>query len=489
MSATQNPLKMLAGQTAIYGMGTIVPRLLNYLLLTPFYTRVFQQGEYGVVTELYAYVAFLMVLLTYGMETSFFRFASKENDKDKVYTTALVSLFFTSLLFIILMLGFNNHVAGWIRYSANPEYIIMFSLIVGLDAFSSLPFARLRQEDRAMRFAMIKIINVVVNIGFNIFFLVLCKRWYTDDPDSWVSIFYNPSFGVGYAFLSNLIATSVTLILLLPDIINVKWRFDPALLRKMLSYALPLLIVGLAGMVNEVSDKILLKYLLPENLDEMAQLGIYGANYKLAVLMTLFIQMFRYAAEPFFFSQSGESNARQTYASVMKYFIIFGLLIFLGVTLFMDIFKYFIGPDFREGLHIVPIVLLANLFLGVFYNLSVWYKLNDLTRYGAVLALSGSLITLIMLFTLIPVMSYTGAAWAHFACYGSMMVLSYFWGRKHYPVPYDLKKIGLYFLLAMGLYVISRAVSLENTVFTLVINGVLILLFLVFAFVRERKKV
>ena len=481
---------MLAGQTAVYGMGTIVPRLLNYLLLTPFYTRVFQQGEYGMVTELYAYVAFLMVLLTYGMETSFFRFADSskgEGTENKVYTTALTALLFTSGFFILLMGLFYRDVAGWIEYSANPEYIILFSLIVGIDAFAALPFARLRQQNRALRFASIKVVNVLVNIGFNLFFLVVCPRWLAAHPEGWLSGIYDPGFGVGYAFLANLIATLVTFLLLIPDFTGLRWAFDISLLKKMLRYALPLLIVGLAGMVNEVSDKLLLKHLLPNPDTALAQLGVYGANYKLAVLMTLFIQMFRYAAEPFFFSQARELKARETYALVMKYFILFGWLIFLGVMLFLDVVKFFIGPDFRDGLHIVPIVLLANLFLGVFYNLSVWYKLNDLTRYGALLAVLGSLITLGMLFTLIPLIGYRGAAWAHFACYGTMMVLSYFWGKKHYPIPYDLRGIGFYSLLALGIYALSEALPVPGLIMPVMVNGVLLIGFAGVVWIREKK--
>jgi O-antigen/teichoic acid export membrane protein len=255
----------------------------------------------------------------------------------------------------------------------------------------------------------------------------------------------------------------------------------------MLAYALPLLVVGLAGMVNEVSDKILLKYLLPDPDTAMAQLGVYGANYKLAVLMTLFIQMFRYAAEPFFFSQAKEVNARQTYASVMKYFVLFCWLIFLGVMLFLDVVKFFIGPDFRGGLDIVPIVLMANLFLGVFYNLSVWYKLNDLTRYGALLALSGSLITLVMLFLLIPVIGYRGAAWAHFACYGTMMVLSYFWGKKYFPVPYDLRSIGFYSVLALAVYGLSILLPLPGLILPVLFNAILLLGFVGVVWMKERK--
>lgn len=486
MSASGKILQKLAGQTMVYGLGTIVPRLLNYLLLTPFYTRVFQQGEYGTVTELYAYVAFLMVLLTYGMETAYFRFASKTEDEEKIYTTSLFSLLISSGFFIGIMILFSRPVAGWIHYSSHPEYILLFSLIVSIDAFCSIPFARLRQRNRPGRFAMIRIVNVLVNIGFNVFFLVVMKHLHQEDPQSIIGRLYDPEFGVGYAFVANLIATLVTLVMLLPDIVKLRWRFDKTVLLNMLAYAFPMLIVGLAGMVNEVSDKLLLKYLLPDPTTALAELGVYGANYKLAVLMTLFIQMFRYAAEPFFFAQASEENARPTYALVMKYFVIFGLLIFLGVMLFLDLVKYFIGPDFRGGLGIVPIVLMANLFLGIFYNLAIWFKLTDRTWYGAVLAIGGALITVIFLFGLVPRFGYVGAAWAHFACYGSMMVMSYVWGQKHYKVPYDLRTIGLYALVALVLFGLSQWVNISSLALRLGVNSLLLVLFVGVVWVKER---
>jgi O-antigen/teichoic acid export membrane protein len=489
------PLRKLAGQTAVYGMGTIVPRLLNYLLLTPFYTRVFVEGQYGIVTELYAYIAFLLVLLTYGMETSFFRFAGSEREHDRVYSTAMGSLFLTSSVFILLASVFSGSIATLIRYGSNPEYIVYFSIIVGADAFTSIPFARLRQQNKAFRFATIKIINVAVNILFNFFFLLMCPWLIAQNPQSFVTAFYDPAIGVGYAFISNLIASLVTLLLLLPDILRTRFSFSAVMLRKMLAYGLPLLLVGLFGMINEVSDKILFKFLItvPEGIPDkdqyiLGQLGIYGANYRLAVLMTLFIQMFRYAAEPFFFAHSAETNARELYASVMKYFVIFCLLIFLLVTLFLDIFKYFIGPDFRSGLNIVPVILLANLFLGIFYNLSVWYKLTDKTRYGAIIALCGALITISLNILLVPAYGYTGAAWAHFACYLFMMILSFMLGRKFYRINYDLKNILFYFLLAMGLYFLSVHVEFAATIFRYFMHAAYILIFLLFAYLLEKRK-
>lgn len=469
-------------------MGTIVPRTLNYLLLTFFYTRIFQQGEYGVVTELYAYAAFLLVLLTYGMETTFFRFMESEKSKLRVFSTSAVSLLTTSGLFIVLVLVFTGQIAGLIRYSANPEYIIYFGFIIGIDAFVSLPFARLRQQRKAFRFATLRIINVLVNIFLNLFFLWICPKILQNDPDSIVRHIYSEEIGVGYAFISNLASSALMILLLIPEINSLRFNlFDPALLRRMLLYALPLLVVGLAGMINEVSDKIFLKYLWPDSSTALEQVGIYGASYRLAVLMTLFTQVFRYAAEPFFFAQAKERNHKQVYADVMKYFIVFGLFIFLGVTLYIDLVQYFIGSDFREGLHIVPIILMANLFLGIFYNLSIWYKLNNLTRYGAIIALTGAVITITLNILLIPMIGYVGCAWAHFFCYLVMMIISYFWGRRHLPVDYPLKKIAVYFTSALLLYLLSQLLWPGNLGYRLALNSVLLGFFVIIVYLGERK--
>jgi O-antigen/teichoic acid export membrane protein len=489
-----NPLKKLAGQTAVYGMGTIVPRLLNYFLLTPFYTRIFLQGEYGVITELYAYMAFLLVLLTYGMETTFFRFAEKEPDPKKVFSTTLFSLLVTSSFFVLLILLFAQPIATALKYPGNKEYIILFSLIVAIDAFSAIPFVYLRQQNKAFRFSVLKIINVLVNVSLNFFFLWLCPRILLDNPDSWVRLVYDENIGVGYAFIANLVASGITLLLLTPEILRLHLRIDMQLLRRMLSYAFPLLIVGLAGMVNEVSDKIMFKFLLivPEGIESPkayaeAQLGIYGASYKLAVLMTLFIQMFRFAAEPFFFSQAKESNARAVYADVMKYFIIFGLFIFLGVMFFLDTVKYFIGPDFWEGLFIVPLVLLANLLMGIAFNLSMWYKLNDMTRFGAYIALVGAAVTILLNVLLVPRFSYLGAAWGHLGTYFVMVILSYYWGQKYYPINYPLGRISFYFLFAIALFLVSYFMPVENTWIMRGVNALLLLVFVTVAWMLERK--
>lgn len=476
-------------------MGTIVPRLLNYFLLTPFYTRIFITGEYGVITELYAYMAFLLVLLTYGMETAFFRFAEKEPDPKKVFSTSVISLLVTSSFFVLLVVLFNQPIASLIKYGDHPEYITMFAVIVALDALTAIPFAYLRKKNKALRFSVIKIVNVLVNVGLNFFFLWLAPKMLAQNPDSWVDIVYNPSIGVGYAFIANLVSSVVMLLMLLPDLFSVKLVLDKGLLRRMLIYAFPLLIVGLAGMVNEVADKIIFKYLLVVPPGEsnpeayaMGQLGIYGAAYKLSVLMTLFIQMFRYAAEPFFFAQKKEENAKQVYADVMKYFILFGLFIFLGVTLFADVVKYFIGPDYWEGLFILPIVLMANLLLGITFNLSIWYKLNDMTRFGAYIGLSGAVVTILMNVLLVPRFSYLGAAWGHLSAYILMVILSYYWGQKYYRISYQLGRIGFYAVLSVTLFLISYFMPVERGPLSLVINFMLLMIFMGIVVYKERRE-
>ncbi|MDD3688264.1 MAG: oligosaccharide flippase family protein, partial [Bacteroidales bacterium] len=340
-----NPLKKLAGQTAVYGLSSIVGRLLNYLLV-PLYTRLFAPEVYGIVTELYAYVTFLLILLTYGLETGFFRFAQDKTNFDKVYTSILTSITVTSTVFIGLLILFLKPIANVMQYGTHPEYILWLGLIVALDAFISIPFAKLRLQNKAWKFAIIRLVNIGINIGLNLFFLVLCPKLLISNPDSIFLKIYSPAIGVGYVFVSNLVANILTFLMLLPEIFNVKLRFDYQLLKQILKYSAPLLIAGFAGMINETLDRVLLKHLVPDGLNAMAQLGIYGANYKLAILMTLFIQMFRYAAEPFFFNNKNESNARELYAKATKYFIIAGLIIFLGVMMYIDVIKYFIDVDY-----------------------------------------------------------------------------------------------------------------------------------------------
>jgi len=492
-----NQLKKLAGQTAIYGLSSVVGRMLNYLLV-PLYTRVFTTEQYGVVTEMYAYVAFLIIILTYGMETAFFRFSSASDDKNKVYSTALVSLIGTSLLFIFLASVFSQPIANWLRYPNHTEYITWFAIIVGLDALSAIPLAKLRELNKAKLFATVNLINIGVNIGLNLFFLVYCRNIYElqGENANWlVRTFYNPEIGVGYVFISNLIASIVKTALLLPYIINIKLSFNIPLLRKMLWYSSPLLIAGLAGIVNEAIDRIMIKRLLMDIIGEKAtleQLGIYGACYKVSIIIAIFIQAFRFAAEPFFFAQQKEENARKMYSDIMTYFVIACSFIFLGIMMYIDIVMLFVGEDFREGVRVVPILLLANLCLGIYFNLSIWYKLTGKTRYGAYIAIFGAIITLVLNYIWIPSAGYFGGyigpAWATLICYSSMMVVSYIIGQKHFPVNYNLKKIIGYIGLPIVLYFISTSISVDSKVYGLLINTLLLFIFVGVVFFIERSK-
>jgi O-antigen/teichoic acid export membrane protein len=449
-----NHFKKLAGDTAIYGMSSIVGRFLNWWLM-PLYVNLFAPEEYGIVTNLYAYVAFFMVFLTYGMETGFFRFASKNSDSEKVYSTALVSLFFSSFLFLVLIILLKDPLASLIKYPEHPEYILWFGFILAIDAFTAIPFARLRLNNRPVKFAVVRLINIGFNIGFNLFFLLLCPKLMENNPDSIVQWVYTPKIGVGYVFISNLLASVVTLLLLLPEIFKFSFFFDKALLQKMLNYSFPILIVGMAGILIQQIDKILIPFLIPEEQLPMKQLGIYGAAVKVAVLMNMFIQAFRYAFEPFFFSQAESKNDKNIYAEIMKYFVIFGLLIFLGMMLYIDVIKLIIPLEYEEGFTIVPVVMLANLFFGIYFTLSLWYKLTDMTRYGAYISVLGAVISITLNFVLIPIFGYKGSAAALLTAFFIMMVVSYFLGKKYYPVPYNLKRIGTYFFVAVVIYILG----------------------------------
>jgi O-antigen/teichoic acid export membrane protein len=480
----KNPIKQLFGQTAVYGLGIVLPRLLNYLLLTPFYTRVFEKATYGIITELYAYVVFLLVILTYGMETGYFRYASNSDQKEKVYTTVLGSLFVTSTLFIVAMMIWAAPVSRLLGYEANPEYIKWLALVVGIDAFTAIPFARIRLYNKPVKYAIIRIVEVSINIGLNLFFLYYCPR----NPDQGlVKMLYHEEIGVGYVLISNLAASLIKLVLLWPEIAAAfRSTLEKKLLGTLLRYSYPLLVAGLAGTVNEALDRILLKHLLPQDQIPMEQLGIYGANYKLAVLMTLFVQMFKYAAEPFFFSKSNDTNAKRLYADIMTFFVVAALFIFLLVNLFMDYFILFIGRDFREGAHIVPVILMANLVMGIFFNLSIWYKLTNKTMIGAALVILGALITIVINSIFIPSFGYVASAWAHLICYSVMVILSYVWSRKYYAIPYRTVKILLYILFALVIYFINELFLQDISRFHDLWSGVSMLLFTGVVYLNER---
>ncbi|MDP2337753.1 MAG: oligosaccharide flippase family protein [Bacteroidota bacterium] len=481
-------LKKLAGETAIYGMSSIIGRFLNWWLV-PYYSRIFLPEEYGVVTNLYSYVAFLLVILTFGMETGFFRFANKTQQNDKIYSTSAFSLFGSSLLFVAIAFIFSGKLAGFLDYPNSKQYIEWLAVIVALDAATAIPFANLRLEGKAVRFATLKMVNIFFNIFFNVFFLTVCPYILKSNPDSFVRFIYHPEFGVGYVFISNLIASVITLIMLIPEIRKIKLLFDWRLFREMFWYSFPILLVGIAGMVNQNIDKILIPELIPAAQKPMEQLGIYGANYKLAVIMNMFIQAFRYSFEPFFFSHQKNSNSRLIYAHVMKYFVIFGLLIFLGITLFIDVFKIIIGSEYHSGLKVVPAVLMANLFMGIYFNLSLWYKLSDKTWMGAWIAGIGAVLTIAANVLLIPVMGYMGSAYGVLVCFIIMTIISYVVGQKYYRVDYDLKRILMYLAVAVGFYYLSDQVHFSSSLIEYGLNISLFSAFLVVVFFAEKNDI
>lgn len=447
-------LKKLAGETAIYGLSSIVGRLLNYLLM-PLYTRLFLQEEYGIVNELYAYTGFLMVLYIFRMETAFFRYGTAEEGRDEAFSTSFWSVLGTSGLFSLLILCFANPITDWLEYSPEKSvFVTMFGLILAFDTLAEIPLARLRLEQRPKRFAFVRLVGILLNVGFNLFFLLLCP-WLLKHgiaADFIVKI-YHREFGVGYIFLSNLIASTVVLLLLVPELRRVEWRFNPQVWRTMLIYAAPLILASMAGIVNEMLDRVLLKRLLPgDATSNLAQVGVYSASYKLAMLMSLVTQAFRYAAEPFFFANAKHKDAKILYADVTKYFSILGTATLLGVLLYLDLLKHLIGENFWGGLPVVPILLFANLFLGLYYNVSIWYKLTDQTKLGGWIAVGGAVITIVLNVWWIPRIGYMGSAWATLICYAAMTAACWWWGRKYYPVNYDWMRMGGYVALALVLY-------------------------------------
>ena len=444
-----NPIRKFLGQTAIYGLSTIIGRLLNFLLV-PLYVSLFDSTEYGKVSYLYALVVFLIVILTYGMETTFFRFREKQHDPKEVFGTGAWSLLVTSSLFLGLALLFRQPLAAAVHMPDHPEYITWFAAILALDAVVALPFARLRAEGKAFRFAVVKLTNIGLNIGFNLLFLL-------------AKVGYDPSIGIGYIFISNLIASAITFALLLPEARGLGAGFSMDLWKKMIAYSWPLMIAGLASAINEVADRQIMNFVLPKE-EAFSQIGIYSACYKLSIFMTLFIQAYRYGAEPFFFAKAKDLDARETYAELMNLFIIATSLIFVGLHLFIDpLSRVFIpNPEYYEGLHVVPILLLANLFLGVYINLSIWYKLSDKTINGAIISTVGAIITITLNFAAIPLYGYTAAAWVTLAAYAVMMIISLIWGQRVYPIPYDFKRMFGYLALSVLVVVLAQRV-LKNT--------------------------
>jgi len=475
-----NPYKNLGGQALIYGLGNIIPRILNYAVLTVYYTRKFPPEEYGVLTELYAYVAILMVILTYGMETGLFKFSTGNSEKEIVYSSVLNTVALTSLIFALFIVLFRRPASIWIGYGGNPEYVAYLGITLSLDAIGAIIFAKLRVENRVRRFAVVKIINVVTTIFFVFLFLEILPAIHIVAGNEWYKM-HMGSIGVGYIFIANVLSSFIVLLFLSRDTGKFSLGIDRNLLLKILGYSLPLLISGLAGIFNETIDRILLRKFSGDGVNALYELGIYGANYRIAVLMTIFVQMFRYAAEPFFFNWYGKSDSKNVYANILKYFTIFLIIIFLCVSLCIDFFKYFIDSDYYEGLSIVPVVLMANVLVGLLFNLNMWYKLSGHTLYGVYITGLGAVLTILLNILFIPKYGYYACAWIHLFTNGIMLALTWYYGRRIYPINYDLKKIGFYIGLGILFYIIGSLMMSEREWLNVGIGMVIVVIYFVIA--------
>ena len=452
--------KNLFKQTAIYGLATVLPRMLSFLLVMV-HTKKLVKADYGETTILLAYMVFFNVILSYGMETAFFRFYNSENNKKDVIQTSTISVFWTSLNFLMLTLFFKNTLSSWIN--VDVQFVTYAIWILVLDALVIIPFSKLRAEQRPVVYAVIKIGNVIINMALNLFFLIYLPIIAQNNSDNFLATFYYENFQIGYIFLANLIASLATFMVLSPNYFQIKWQFNFQLWKKMMYYGFPILIAGIAFAVNEHLDKIILEHLLPKDIGK-SEVGAYAACYKLGLFMVLFATAFRLGIEPFFFSHAKNENAKETYAVITKFFVIIGSLILLAVIVFADILKMIMIQDqsYWEAMKVVPLIILANFFLGIYNNLSVWYKLTDKTKIGAYISIIGAVLTLGLNYLLIPSYSYMGSAIATIAAYGTMMLISYVLGNKYYPIPYDMKKIGAYLGISIAFSTVYFYLFREN---------------------------
>ena len=480
-------MKTLAKETAIYGVSSIFGKLLSWFLGLYWAFELQTIAEMGVITYSYAWIALCQVILTYGMETGFFRFANREKEPLTVYATAIISVVSTTLLFALLSITFLEPIASSFGPSMKPRYALMLIIILMVDVVGAIPFAYLRFSKRPLKFAFLKLLNVVLIIAFNLFFFKVAP-WlanYYPELFSW----YDLSNGIDYILFSNLVASAIQFLLLTPHM-RIKYKFDWTLLKKMLKYSYPLLILGIAGVLNQSADKILFTRLYPDAAEAETQLGIYGQSFKIAIIMVMFTQAFRYAFEPFIFARDREESSNsnlKSYADASKYFLILGLLIFLVTLGYLDIIKYLIPKNYHEGLKVVPIVMLGELFFGLYFNLSLWYKLTDKTKWGAYMSLFGLVITLTILIVFIPHYGYMACAWASFFANLSMMIISYFLGQKHYPIPYNLKTAGKFVMLTvvLGAFMYLNFMYSPNVVFRIALNTIIVIIYVVITIKKE----
>lgn len=484
-------IKSLMKDTAVYGLSTILVRLLNWLMTIVYVRALPHTSDFGNMTNLYAWTALAMIVLTYGMETGFFRFVNKSDRPKEVYSTTLWSLGFTSTLFVLLGLFFLTPISTSMGYAQHPEYVGLLLVIVAMDAFMAIPLAYLRYANRPWRFMLIRLTFIILTIILTLFFLFLCPRIYAVHPE-WVSSFYRPNYELGYVFIINFICNLVQMLMLFPHWRHAGFTFRPDILRRMLAYSFPILLLGLAGSFNNQADKILFPMLFDDPTVGKAQLGIYGACYKLAIIMVMFTQAFRYAYDPFVFAKTKdkESEGKEAYASAMKYFIIFACFIYLGVMAYMDILKHFVSPAYYGGLKVVPFAMLGQLMFGIYFNLSLWYKVTDRTIWGALFSLLGCLTTVLIIIIGTPSYGFMACAWASVISNGFIMLLSYFVGRHYYPVPYHLGNAGMYVgltaLLTGGTYLVAYLLP-DQLLIRLLLNSILVLFFVAVALKKDLK--
>ncbi len=476
-----------------YGVSSIAARFINYLL-TPYLTYIFstQIANYGKLSLVYAAIPLINIIFTYGFETAYFRFSKTNEDENKVYSTASISMFLSTMLFAGVLYIFRDSFAAFAGLTEDPVLIELSILIIAVDALCTLPFAKLRYQGKPIKFAAIRIFGIFVNIGATVFFLSYCSQALQENPGHWVGLIYDPTINpVTYVIIANVLQSSITLLLLAKEVGAIKIQFSPRLWKTMMLYSLPLLVAGLGGMINETFDRLMLRWWVPGG-DTLAeeQVGIYSACYKLAILISLFIQAFRMGAEPFFFKQAAGANPQRTYARVLKFFVITVTFMFLVVALFLPVWKHFIHPNFWVGLSVVPVLLLANIFLGIYYNLSIWYKLGNKTMAGAYITLVGAAVTFLINYLFIPSFGYMACAWATFLCYGTMMVISFVWGQKEYRIPYAWKKLLAYIVIVVVLYFIYQGIAwfIPNEYWQLPVGAVLLLTYGWFILLVERQE-
>ncbi len=483
-------LKSLVKDTAVYGLSSIVGRFLNYLLV-PLYTSkiVAGSGGYGIVTHLYAFTAFFLALLTFGMETTLFRFSSKEGEDDRmVFSTTLRMVGTVALTFFALVMVFLKPISAAMGYAAHPEYIGCMAAIVAMDAFQAILFSRLRQQRRPFKFMTLKFAFIIPNVLLNLFIFLVMPKMFGSFP-ALESLYNRFDYGVGLIFFVNLICTFCVTFGFVKELGGIRFGFDKELAKRMLRYTWPLLLLSIVGILNQVADKILFPYLMPGE-DGKVQLGIYGACVKIAMIMSLLTQAFRYAYEPIVFNGSKDKNSPETLADGMKYFVIFTMLAFLAVMFYLPVLKHFVGRTYWEGLGVIPIVMLAEIFMGIYFNLSFWYKLSDQTHWGAIMSAVGATVMICINVLFVPEYGYFACAWGGFAGYGTAMLLSWFIGQKKYPIPYDLKSIGSFAALAAILYVVYLLIGRTGMGLfpTLAANTVLILIFCYFIYRAIRRR-